>query len=232
MAIRMAKEKNLHCFSALVCHVLVPPALEAIFSDENHGIDGLLAAGHVCTITGYHSYDAICNRFGIPIAITGFEPVDLLRGIWNVVEQLESQPRNDRVVNVYEHIATIQGKRSTRSLLCAIKPGEASASFLKADLSSKKNMLFTTLKSVFQSAAIDPLKHPRAELQMCYVGKFAQSNAQLLEACAIPVIRWVLLWFPMKGLVPPTICTNRLKRKRAKTWRSIDESSRLVVWSP
>jgi hydrogenase expression/formation protein HypD len=109
MAIRMAKEKNLHCFSALVCHVLVPPALEAIFSDENHGIDGLLAAGHVCTITGYHSYDAICNRFGIPIAITGFEPVDLLRGIWNVVEQLESQPRNDRVVNVYEHIATIQG---------------------------------------------------------------------------------------------------------------------------
>jgi len=109
MAIRMAKEKNLDCFSALVCHVLVPPALEAIFSDENHGIDGLLAAGHVCTITGYHSYDAICNRFGIPIAITGFEPVDLLRGIWNVIEQLETQPRNDRVVNVYEHIATIQG---------------------------------------------------------------------------------------------------------------------------
>jgi hydrogenase expression/formation protein HypD len=109
MAIRMAKEKNLDCFSALVCHVLVPPALEAIFSDENHGIDGLLAAGHVCTITGYHSYEAICNRFGIPIAITGFEPVDLLRGIWNVIEQLETQPRNDRVVNVYEHIATIQG---------------------------------------------------------------------------------------------------------------------------
>lgn len=120
MAIHLAKEKELRCFSALVCHVLVPPALEAIFSDPNHGIDGLLAAGHVCTITGYHDYEAICHRFRMPIAITGFEPVDLLRGILNVVEQLESQPRNDRVTNVYEHIAKIDGNPHAQQVVAEV----------------------------------------------------------------------------------------------------------------
>jgi hydrogenase expression/formation protein HypD len=120
MAIRLAKEKNLRCFSALVCHVLVPPALEAIFSDPNHGIDGLLAAGHVCTITGYHAYDAICQRFGIPIAITGFEPVDLLRGILNVIEQLESKTRKARVENVYEHIAKIDGNAHAQQVVAEV----------------------------------------------------------------------------------------------------------------
>lgn len=120
MTIRLAKEKNLRCFSALVCHVLVPPALGAIFSDPNHGIDGLLAAGHVCTITGYQAYEAICEKFRIPIAITGFEPVDLLRGILNVVEQLESYPRNDRVVNVYEHIAKIDGNPHAQQVVAEV----------------------------------------------------------------------------------------------------------------
>jgi hydrogenase expression/formation protein HypD len=109
MAIRMAKEHRLERFSALVCHVLVPPALEAIFSDSEHGIDGLLAAGHVCTIAGYRAYDALAERFGIPIAITGFEPVDLLRGMLSIVEQLEDQPSTHRVENVYEHIAELDG---------------------------------------------------------------------------------------------------------------------------
>jgi hydrogenase expression/formation protein HypD len=109
MAIRMAKSQHLDRFSALVCHVLVPPALEAIFSDKEHGIDGLLAAGHVCTIAGYRQYESIASRFGMPIAITGFEPVDLLRGILEVIAQLETKQSDYRVANVYEHIASPDG---------------------------------------------------------------------------------------------------------------------------
>lgn len=111
MAIRTAKKRRLNAFSALVCHVLVPPALDAIFSDPDQSIDGLLAAGHVCTIAGYRAYESIANRFQVPIAITGFEPVDLLRGILNLIEQLQNSPPSYRVENVYEHIATLQGNR-------------------------------------------------------------------------------------------------------------------------
>lgn len=111
MAIRLAKQQRLKTFSALVCHVLVPPALDAIFSDQQQNIDGLLAAGHVCTITGYQSYESIADRFRIPIAVTGFEPVDLLRGIVNLIEQLQRKPPTFRVDNTYEHIATFDGNR-------------------------------------------------------------------------------------------------------------------------
>jgi hydrogenase expression/formation protein HypD len=109
MAIRQAKELQLDSFSALVCHVLVPPALDAIFADVDHGIDGLLAAGHVCTIAGDHPYHRLADQFNLPIAITGFEPVDLLRGILNLVEQLEAKPTSHRVDNLYEHIASAEG---------------------------------------------------------------------------------------------------------------------------
>ena len=109
MAIRQAKELQLDSFSALVCHVLVPPALDAIFADVDHGIDGLLAAGHVCTIAGDHPYHRLADQFNLPIAITGFEPVDLLRGILNLVEQLEAKPTSYRVDNLYEHIASAEG---------------------------------------------------------------------------------------------------------------------------
>lgn len=109
MAIRLANQEKLENFSALVCHVLVPPALEAIFSDPSHGIDGLLAAGHVCTITGYREYESIATKHSVPISITGFEPVDLLRGILQTIEQLENDPGNACVVNAYEHIANLDG---------------------------------------------------------------------------------------------------------------------------
>jgi hydrogenase expression/formation protein HypD len=117
MAIRLAKQSKLDCFSALVCHVLVPPALEAIFSDPFHGIDGLLAAGHVCTIAGYRPYESIAQRHSIPIAITGFEPVDLLRGILAVIEQLQAGRSKFSAVNSYEHIAGIDGNIHAQSLV-------------------------------------------------------------------------------------------------------------------
>ena len=117
MAIRMAQRSRLDCFCALVSHVLVPPALDAIFSDPLHGIDGLLAAGHVCTIAGFRSYDALAKRHCMPIAITGFEPVDLLRGILAVIEQLESGQAEYAVVNSYEHIARIDGNSHAQQVV-------------------------------------------------------------------------------------------------------------------
>ena len=49
-----------------------------------------MAAGHVCTVMGYTAYEAIASRFQIPIIVTGFEPIDLLQGIYLCVKQLET----------------------------------------------------------------------------------------------------------------------------------------------
>ena len=89
MAVYRAKELGLKNFSILVSHVLVPPAMEAILSSENNRVQGFLAAGHVCTVMGYNEYFPIAQKYHVPIVVTGFEPLDILQGIYMCVKQLE-----------------------------------------------------------------------------------------------------------------------------------------------
>lgn len=84
-----AEKMGVKNYSILASHVLVPPAMEAILSDPENLIDAFLAAGHVCTIMGTEEYYPISEKYKIPIVITGFEPVDLLQGIYMAVSQLE-----------------------------------------------------------------------------------------------------------------------------------------------
>lgn len=89
-AVLQAARLGLDNFSLLAAHVLVPPALRAVLSTPNCRVQGFLAAGHVCTITGVAEYEPIAAEFRVPIVVTGFEPLDLLQGILMCVRQLES----------------------------------------------------------------------------------------------------------------------------------------------
>ena len=89
MAVRQAKQEGIANFSLLVSHVLVPPAMEAILSSSANRVQGFLAAGHVCMVMGYTEYEPLARRYGVPIVVTGFEPLDLLQGIYLCVKQLE-----------------------------------------------------------------------------------------------------------------------------------------------
>ena len=89
MAVYQARAQNLENFSVLVSHVLVPPAVEAILSAPDNRTQGFLAAGHVCTVMGYEEYVPLAQKYRVPIVVTGFEPLDILQGIFMCVRQLE-----------------------------------------------------------------------------------------------------------------------------------------------
>lgn len=89
MAVFQAAQKGITNFSMLVSHVLVPPAMEAILSSAETRVQGFLAAGHVCTVMGYTEYEPIAAKYKVPIVVTGFEPVDILQGVFMCVKQLE-----------------------------------------------------------------------------------------------------------------------------------------------
>ncbi len=89
MAVFQAAREGIRNFSLLVSHVLVPPAMEAILSSPGNRVQGFLAAGHVCTVMGVAEYEPIAAKYRVPIVITGFEPVDILQGIFMCVRQLE-----------------------------------------------------------------------------------------------------------------------------------------------
>ena len=90
MAAHRAKQEGLRNFSMLVSHVLVPPAMRAILDAPSNRIQGFLAAGHVCTVMGYEEYEPIAQRYHVPIVVTGFEPLDILEGVYLCVRQLEA----------------------------------------------------------------------------------------------------------------------------------------------
>jgi hydrogenase expression/formation protein HypD len=90
MAVWRARELGVANFSVLVSHVTVPPAITAIMESPGNRVQGFLAAGHVCAVMGWTEYEPLAERYGIPIVVTGFEPLDILEGILMAVQQLEA----------------------------------------------------------------------------------------------------------------------------------------------
>ena len=90
LAVLQAERLGLENFSLLVSHVRVLPAMEALMLTRDQRVQAFLAAGHVCTVTGFRSYEPFVKRFGVPVAVTGFEPIDLLEGIRDCAQQLEA----------------------------------------------------------------------------------------------------------------------------------------------
>jgi hydrogenase expression/formation protein HypD len=110
LAVLQAQQLNLTNFTVLVSHVRVQPAMEQLLAAADCRVQGFLAAGHVCSITGHQSYKQLAERYHVPVVITGFEPVDLLEGILECVTQLENGTAD--VVNRYSRAVTPEGNPS------------------------------------------------------------------------------------------------------------------------
>ncbi len=115
LALKQAAGEGLTNFSQIVSHVLVPPAMEAILSAPDNRVQGFLAAGHVCAITGWEEYEPLAETYGVPIVPTGFEPVDILDGILKTVELLEDG--NPGVANQYLRAVRKQGNPAARAVV-------------------------------------------------------------------------------------------------------------------
>ncbi len=89
MSVWQARKMGLRNFSLLCSHVLVPPAMKAILSSPVNRVQAFLAAGHVCAVVGYEEYIQLGGTYNVPIIVTGFEPIDILQGIFLAVKQLE-----------------------------------------------------------------------------------------------------------------------------------------------
>jgi len=118
MAVYQARRQDLRNFTIIVSHVLVPPALEAILSSPKCRVQGFLAAGHVCTVMGFTEYVPIAARYHVPIVVTGFEPFDLLQGIYMCVKQLEEG--RAEVENQYSRVVAERGNRPAQQIVAEV----------------------------------------------------------------------------------------------------------------
>jgi len=78
-------------------------------------VQGFLAAGHVCTVLGYHEYPPIAEKYQVPIVVTGFEPLDIFQGTYMVLKQLEEG--RFEVENQYARAVRREGNLPSQELM-------------------------------------------------------------------------------------------------------------------
>lgn len=94
-------------FSVLSTHRVVPPALEAIAEMGEIRLHGLIQPGHVSTIIGTGPYKILAQKYRIPQVVAGFEPIDVLMGIYMLAKQnLEGRAQ---VENEYSRVVKDEG---------------------------------------------------------------------------------------------------------------------------
>lgn len=115
MAVWQARQRGITNFSVLVSHVLVPPAMRALLASPTNRVQGFLGAGHVCAVVGFEEYEPLAKEFRVPIVVTGFEPLDLLEGIYRCVAMLEAGRIG--VDNQYARVVRREGNSAARQLI-------------------------------------------------------------------------------------------------------------------
>lgn len=89
-SILTAQAQGIKNYSIIGSHKLIPSAMRALLSDREIKVDGFICPGHVTSIIGVAPYQFIADKFYVPAVITGFEPVDILQGIYMLVKQAEA----------------------------------------------------------------------------------------------------------------------------------------------
>ncbi|MEW6681391.1 MAG: hydrogenase formation protein HypD [Nitrospirota bacterium] len=118
MAVYRARHEGVDNFSVLVAHVLVPPAMSSILASPNNRVQGFLAAGHVCAVMGYTEYEPLAQCFRVPIVVTGFEPLDILQGVYLCVKQLENG--RAEVENQYARTVRREGNAQAQAMVLEV----------------------------------------------------------------------------------------------------------------
>lgn len=118
IAIKEAKRKGIKNFSVLVSHKLIIPAMEVIAQDPRLNIQGFLCPGHVSTIIGSRPYEIIAKKYQIPCVIAGFEPLDILEGIYLLLRQIVK--KKSQVEIQYKRVVKPQGNLKAKQILAEV----------------------------------------------------------------------------------------------------------------
>lgn len=118
LTILHAKERKIDNFYILTAIKIINPALNTLFGSKNHDIEGLILPGHVSAILGRQSFDYLAADYKLPATITGFQPLDLLTGLHNLLQIIKDN--KPRVTNLYKHVVKEQGNEKAKQIISRV----------------------------------------------------------------------------------------------------------------
>jgi hydrogenase expression/formation protein HypD len=121
MTVLRAAAEKVDNFSIFCNHVTIIPAIKAILDSPDLRLDGFLGAGHVSTIIGCRPYEFVAARYGKPVVVAGFEPLDILQSIYQLLLQLSEgrcavENQYSRVVPWYGNPKALEVIQETMAL--------------------------------------------------------------------------------------------------------------------
>ena len=94
-------------FSVLSCHRLIPPAIDFLINSGETSLNALIEPGHVCTIIGTKPFEYFSSEFGIPQAVAGFNPLDILMSVYMILRQIHNE--TPKIENEYTRAVKDEG---------------------------------------------------------------------------------------------------------------------------
>jgi hydrogenase expression/formation protein HypD len=110
-----ARDEGLRNFSVFCNHVTIIPGVRAILGSPDLRLDGFIGPGHVSTVIGLRPYRFIARDYGKPVVVSGFEPLDVLQGVYLILRQLAEGRRE--VENQYTRVVRDQGNPKALQVL-------------------------------------------------------------------------------------------------------------------
>jgi hydrogenase expression/formation protein HypD len=108
-AVLQAQARGLKNFSICSVMKLTIPGAKALLSMGEVHVDGVIGPGHVSSIIGADAWRFLPEEHGIPVAISGFETIDLLVAVDAILHMIEK--KEPRLVNAYSRIVKPDGNR-------------------------------------------------------------------------------------------------------------------------
>ena len=117
-SILQAQREKLENYFVLSLHKLTPPAMRAILAAGEIRLEGILGPGHVTTVVGFQAWRFLPQEYGIGCAVAGFEPLDILRALSDLVTMHESAEPD--VTNTYARSVRPEGNQRAQEMMAEV----------------------------------------------------------------------------------------------------------------
>ena len=99
----------------LMSYRITVPVMRYVLESGRVELHGIIAPGHVSSIIGAGAWEFVASEYGIPIVVAGFEPLDVVIAIYEILKQIvDSRPR---LVNEYNRVVSWEGNLTAKKYI-------------------------------------------------------------------------------------------------------------------
>ncbi len=217
LTLQRAKREGIVNFSVFCNHVTIVPPVRALLDSPDLRLDAFIGPGHVSTVIGCRPYEFISTDYGKPVAVAGFEPLDLLQAISMLMIQLKEG--RCEVENQYSRIVPWEGNIPALRSMAEVFELRPYFEWRGLGFIALPHMPTLTPSCVSRCPASGWRTRKRVSAAKCSKACSSHGNAASSARPALLSTRWGPSWSRPKALVPPTTTSAapyRIERRSAR----------------